>query len=182
MMDEARRSRLTEKRRLAQLRARRAAESAAFRRVAPALRSAGIPCSKLVPERCRAALGDLTSGPGEDERLLWAPIGNGTCRGWESAAERDSLVREALAACTPPEARVAVVWHPFEAGLRLRAADLAAQAAAILDAGAGGTIWIVGADGGRWLIEAAYWDRELCWTAAMPHLGGNGGGPEIQRQ
>jgi hypothetical protein len=167
-MDEARRAPLVEKRRLAQLRARRAAESARFRGVAPALRAAGVRCSKLVPERCRSALGDLTGGPGEDERLLWAPIGNGTCGRWESAAERDSLLREALAACAGAEAKVAVVWHPYEAGLRLRAADLAAHAGAILDAGRGDTIWIVAADGGRWLIEVAYWDREICWTAAMP--------------
>lgn len=167
MMDETRRGGLVEKRRLAQLRARRAAESATFRSVAPALRKAGVRCSKLVPERCRAALGDLTSGPGEDERLLWAPIAGGICRLWGGAKERDALVREALAACAAPEARVAVVWHPFEAGLSLRAADLARHASAIGGVG-GGTIWIVAAEGGRWLIEIAYWDREICWTKAMP--------------
>jgi hypothetical protein len=171
-MDEARRARLVETRRLAQLRARRAAESARFRAVAPALRAAGVPCSKLVSERCRSALGDLTRGPGEDERLLWAPIGNGTCRRWESSAERDALLREALARCAAPDSKVAVVWHPYEAGLRLRAADLAALVGAILDAGRGDTIWIVAADGGPWLIEAAFWDRELCWTPAMPPFSG----------
>jgi hypothetical protein len=170
-MDEPRRARLVEKRRLAQLRARRAAVSAVFRRVAPGLRAAGTRCSKLVPERCLTALGDLTSGPGEDERLLWAPIGNGTCPRWESAAERDWRLREALADCTGPEARVAVLWHPYEAGLSLRAADLARHAGPILDAGGGGTTWIVAADGGRWLIEVAYWDRELCWTPDMPVWG-----------
>jgi hypothetical protein len=171
MIDEARRARLVETRRLAQLRARRTAESARFRGVAAGLRAAEVPCSKLVPERCREALGDLTHGPGEDERLLWPPIPEGTCRRWESAAERDSLARQALAACAAGDSKVAVVWHPYEAGLRLRAADLAVHAGPILDAGHGDTIWIVAADGGRWLIEVAFWDREVCWTAAMPTRG-----------
>ncbi|HEY0414191.1 MAG TPA: hypothetical protein VGD66_13735 [Allosphingosinicella sp.] len=173
-MDEDRRARLAEKRRLAQLRRARATASAAFRGVAPALRAAGVKCSKLVPARCREALGPLTGGPGEDERLLWAPIPNGTCARWTSAADRDALLREALARCAAPDAKVAVVWHPYEAGLALRAADLAAQASPILDAGHGGTIWIVAAQGGPWLIEAAFWDRELCWTPAMPLFAGRG--------
>jgi hypothetical protein len=169
-MDEARRDRLRERQRLAKLRRARQAVSATFRAVAQRLCERGVRFSKLVPERCREALGMLTSGPGEDERLLWAPIPNGTCAGWESEAERDALLREALAACTAPDAKVAVVWHPYEAGLRLRAADLADCAALVLDAGGGGTTWIVGGDGGRWLIEAAWWDREICWTPAMPSL------------
>ena len=173
-MDSARRERLEEKRRLAQLRRTRQTVSATFRTVALGLCERGVRFSKLVPARCRSALGDLASGPGEDERLLWAPIPNGTCARWASPAERDSLLRTALAACTAAEAKVALVWHPFEAGLRLSAADLAAHADLALAPG-GGTVWIVAADGAaRWLIEAAYWDRELCWTPAMPRLRGGG--------
>ncbi len=166
-MDEDRRTRLTEKRRLAQLRGERAAASATFRRVAPALCARGVRFSKLVPERCREALGPLASGPGRDERLLWAPIPNGVCAGWESESERDELLREALAACTSAAARAAVIWHPFEAGLSLAAADLALHAEPIL-AESADTIWIVAAAGGPWLIEVAYWDREVCWTPRMP--------------
>jgi hypothetical protein len=167
-MDEDRRARLIEKRRLALLRMERAGISATFRAVAPALRAQGVRGSKLVPARCLEALGRLASGPGQDERLLWAPVPNSTCRRWEAEAERDSLLGEALADCTAPETRVAVVWHPFRAGLSLAAADLALNARPILDAGEGETIWIVAAAGGPWLIEVAYWDRELCWTPKMP--------------
>lgn len=145
----------------------RASLSGDFRRVAPALRTKGVRCSKLVPKRCLAALGRLASGPGEDERLLWKPIPNGTCRTWETGAERDSLLAEALADCAAPADRVAVVWHPFRAGLSLAARDLAANAAPILKE-SGETIWIVAADGGPWLIEASHWDREVCWTLEMP--------------
>lgn len=163
---------------MALLRAERAAISGTFRAVAPALRASGVRGSKLVPARCREALGRLASGPGQDERLLWAPIPNGTCRGWEDDGERDSLLREALTACAAAESRVAVVWHPFQAGLSLAAADLARNAGPILDAGGGETIWIVAAGGGPWLIEVAYWDRELCWTPEMPVWAEEARGPD----
>ncbi|HEY0113356.1 MAG TPA: hypothetical protein VGB59_09435 [Allosphingosinicella sp.] len=168
-MDEDKRSKLIEKRRLAQVRRERQERSARFRSVGRLLCESGVRFSKLVPERCREALGSLASGPGQDERLLWAPIPNGICERWGSKAERDDLLRRALARCAAKaETKVAVVWHPFEAGLRLSAGDLALHAGPILDAGDGGTIWIVAADGGSWLIETAYWDRELCWTPNMP--------------
>jgi hypothetical protein len=167
-MEGERRKRLVEKRRLALLRMERAAASATFRGVAPALCARRVRFSKLVPQGCRTALGRLASGPGRDERLLWAPVPNGSCRAWETAEERDQALREALAACAAPDVRAAVVWHPCTAGLRLASADLARHAAPILDAGAGDTIWIVAADGGPWLIEIAYWDREVCWTPKMP--------------
>jgi hypothetical protein len=60
-----------------------------------------------------------------------------------------------------------VIWHPFEAGPGLAAADLAAYAPPI-PAESADTIWIVAASGGPWLIEIAYWDREVCWTPRMP--------------
>lgn len=167
-MDEVRRARLIERRRLAQIRAQRAALSEAFRAVAPGLRARGVRCAKLMPERCRTALGRLASGPGRDERLLWKPIPNGVCRPWQTERERDSLLAAGLAACAAPETPVAVVWHPCRAGLRLAASALAANAAEIINASAGDTIWIVAADGGPWLIEIAYWDREICWTPRMP--------------
>jgi hypothetical protein len=167
-VDEARRIRLEERKRLAQLRRSRAAVSAAFRAVAPHLRTHGVTCSKLVPERGRAALGDLASGPGRDERLLWDHVAGAVCATWADVRERDALLRDALAACAAPDRRVAVVWHPYEAALRLRAGDLAAHAGPVLDAGGADTVWIVDAAGGDWLIEAAYWDRELCWSKFMP--------------
>lgn len=167
-MDEDRRARLVEKRRLALLRMQRAAVSRTFRTAAPALCARGVRFSKLVPQRCLTALGRLASGPGQDERLLWDPIPDGTCRTWQTEQEQDEALREALAVCTVPQAPVAVIWHPCAAGLRLSAADLARHPAPVLEAGEGETIWIVAADGGPWLIELAYWDREVCWTPEMP--------------
>jgi hypothetical protein len=166
-MDEARRARLVERRRLAQLRIRRAELSATFRHLGRILCERGVRFSKLVPERCREALGTLASGPGEDERLLWGPIRNGVCSPWSSDPHRDSLLRSALAACARDDEAVAVVWHPCRAGLRIRAGDLASQSAAILGE-LHDTVWIVAAAGGPWLIEVAYWDGELCYTPAMP--------------
>lgn len=168
-MDD-RRAKLVEKRRLAQVRRERQNVSATFRRVAPSLCEHGLRFSKLVPERCREALGTLASGPGRDERLLWGDVPGGTCVRWEDKARRDAHVRRALACCVAPTSSVVVIWHPFQAGLRLRAADLAAHAAPVLDA-AGDTIWIVAAEGGPWLIEVVFWDREVCWAPNMPVFG-----------
>jgi hypothetical protein len=169
-MDEGRRAKLVEKRRMAQLRTERQRVATTFRKVAPVLRGLGLHFTRLSPEACRAALGRLTAGPGQDERLLWGPIANGSCRSWESPAERDALLAEALAGCgATGEARVAVVWHPFQAGLGMRGADLARHPAPLLDPVAD-TVWIVAAEGGPWLIEVAFWDRELCWTPKMPRF------------
>jgi hypothetical protein len=165
-MDETRRNALLEKRRLLRLRHARRDVSASFRRVACGLRREGVRCAKLMPEACRHALGTLASGPGRDERLDWTVIRNGSCRTWTSDEERNRLVASALAACTRPEARVAVVWSPFSAGLRIGADDLARHADAILDEAT--EIWIVAADGGPWLIEVSHWDREVCHTRSMP--------------
>ena len=118
-------------------------------------------CRRLSPPRVQAALGALTSGPAQDERLLWTAIPHGVCRGWRDEAERTARVGEALAVCCDPDAKVAVVWHPASAGLRLRADDLMRHAASILDASP--EVWICAADGGDWLIEIARFDREVCW-------------------
>ena len=167
-MDEERRQRLEEKRRLAQLRRQRAAVSEAFRRVGRQLCARGVPFAKLMPAAGRDALGPLTSGPGRDERLDWTWIPNGVCTAWHAEAERDALLREALACCARPETRVAVIWHPHQAGLRLRAGDLAAEAGVVL-AEAWEATWIVAAEGGPWLIEVnRLGQREVCFTRSMP--------------
>ena len=166
-MDAPRRDALIEKRRLLQLRRQRQERSRAFREIAPRLRAAGVRCSKLVPERLAAILGPVLSAPGQDERLLWEPIPDGHCRLWASAGERDLLLRQALHACTAPQERVAVAFHTAQAGLLISAADLSRHAPLILD-DRPDTIWIVAAAGGPWLIELAYWDRELCYTTNLP--------------
>ena len=165
-MDEARRAALLEKRRLFQLRLQRQNVSARYRPVACALRAAKVRCSKLSPEACRLALGTLASGPSRDERLDWTGIGNGICRIYANDAQRDAYVAEALADCTGWTDPVAVVWHPFEAGLRIAAGDLVRHAPLILDQAT--EIWIVDARGSSWLIEVAAFDSEVCHTRSMP--------------
>jgi hypothetical protein len=89
------------------------------------------------------------------------------CRAWSAKEERDALVREGLAQCAAPGSTVAVIWHTSQPGLSIRASDLAAHAGAVLE-GWGDTVWIVASGGGSWLIEIAYWDREVCWSRHMP--------------
>jgi hypothetical protein len=162
-----RRARLVEKRRLAQLRLSRALLSRAFRSVGRILCERDVRFSKLMPSRCVEVLGPLVSGPGQDERLLWDRVPGRSCDTWTSNEHRDDLLRQALSACTHADAPVAVIWHPASAGLRIGAPDLAAHAAPILD-GEPGTIWIVAAHGGPWLIEIAFWDKEVCFARSMP--------------
>jgi len=167
-MDAVRREALIEKRRLLQLRQKRHEMSRIFREIAPSLRAAGVRCAKLMPERLRAILGPVLVAPGEDERIVWAPIPDGVCRRWSSPGERDLLLRQALHACVPPEERVAVAFHTHQAGLFVSAADLSRHAPMILEAAAPETVWIVAAAGAPWLIELSYWDSELCYTANLP--------------
>ena len=166
-MDAERREALVEKRRLLQLRQRRQEISRTFREFAPALRAAGVRCAKLMPARFEAILGPVLHAPGQDERLLWAPIPNGVCNLWSSPGERDLLVRQALHACVAPEERVAVIFHTAEAGLLISAANLSRHAPLILG-DRPDTIWIVAAACGPWLIELAFWDREVCYTESLP--------------
>ena len=145
----------------------RAELSGAFRSVGRILCDHDVRFSKLMPSRCREALGPLTSGPGRDERLLWNRVPGRSCETWTSKEQRDDLVRQALSACTDASASVAVIWHTVNAGLRIRARDLAAHASPILEVQPG-TIWIAAAQGGPWLIEVAFWDQEVCFAPSMP--------------
>jgi hypothetical protein len=54
-----------------------------------------------------------------------------------------------------------------EAGLRLRARDLAGHAALVLE-DVYQAVWIVAAGGGPWLVELSFRDREVCSTPSMP--------------
>lgn len=166
-MDASRRDALIERRRLLQLRQQRQETSRTVREFMPALRAAGARCAKLMPERLRSILGPALTAPGEDERLVWEPIPDGICRRWSSPGERDLLLRQALHACVGPEERVAIVFHTVQAGLLISAADLSRHAPLIVG-DRPDTIWIVAARGGPWLIELAFWDRELCYTTNLP--------------
>jgi hypothetical protein len=170
-MESDRRVKLEEKRRHLQLRQRRAEEARTFRRVAPALCARGIRFARATPLQGRRALGTLASGPGRDERLIWDGIPGAVCTKWRSAEEGDRLLADALDACTAPDSRVTMIWHPREAGLRMRAADLAACAQLAIDS-IGGAAWIVDAAGGPWLIEISLSDGEICYSRTMPGQGG----------
>ncbi|HZG07625.1 MAG TPA: hypothetical protein VEZ70_01455 [Allosphingosinicella sp.] len=151
-MDAGRREELKRRQALMQLRNRRHEVSRDFRAIAPHLCARGIRFAKLMPIACKRALGDLASGPGQDEQLDIASLPNGRTGGWETDEERASLLRAALDACCAPDTAVAVVISPFCAGIRMRAAD-AAEHEAILWAHCWRLLWIVAAQGDRWLIQ-----------------------------
>ena len=166
-MDDAGRARAIEKRKLLQQQRKRQHVSDVFRRVGCKLRGEGVRFTKLMPATAQTALGTLASGPGRDERLLWEPIPNATCRQWDTERQRANLIAEAVAACTTLDAPVAVIWHTAKAALRLSAANLCTHSAIVLGEGSYAT-WIVDARGAGWLIEVAGFDQEVCWTRAMP--------------
>lgn len=165
-MRPGRRDALNLKREHLQQRLRRADESRTFRALAPELCAIGVRFSKLPPQGCVRALGTLIDGPGQDERLLWAYIAAGQCRSWSTSSERDGILRTALIALSAPADAIAVIWHPAQAGLSIRS-DLLQQSLAIVFAGLSETIWLVAANGGKWLIEVSVSDHEICWTPAV---------------
>ncbi|MES2835778.1 MAG: hypothetical protein V4707_13830 [Pseudomonadota bacterium] len=163
-MDPGQRTRLEALKSQALSRRKRAEEGSYLRPILSSLRQASIRCRRLSPARVKAALGTLADGPGQDERLLWSAIPHGVCHAWTGEDERTALIRRALDACCDSQSRVAVVWHPAFAGLRLRADDLARHAALIFDGSP--EIWMCDAAGGGWLIEIARFDTEVCWFRA----------------
>jgi hypothetical protein len=167
-VDEQTRQRLLEKRRMAQARRSRAELSVAFRNVAPVLCGAGHRFSKLMPAANRRLLGALASGPGADEELdfNWIP-GAQTSR-WSDKGERDLLCCRALRAVAGDDERVAVIWHPAKAGIRLAASALRSQVTLLLDEGGGDTIWIVSGRGGHWIIQVAFWSGTVSYAKNVP--------------
>jgi hypothetical protein len=151
-MDAARREELKRRQALLQPRNWRHEVSQDFRAIAPHLCARGVRFAKLMPIACKRALGDLASGPGQDEQLDFAFTPGGRTDRWENDEERASLLRAALHACCAPDTAVAVVISPFCAGIRMRAAD-AAEHEAILWAHCWRLLWIVAAQGDRWLIQ-----------------------------
>lgn len=164
-----RRDALSRKREHLRQRLRRTDESRTFRALAPELCALGVRFSKLPPQGCVRALGTLIDGPGQDERLLWTYIAAGQCRSWSTSSERDGILRTALVALSTPADAIAVIWHPAQAGLRIRS-DLLQQSVATVFAGLSETIWLVAAKGGEWLIEVSVSDCEICWTPTVRQI------------
>jgi hypothetical protein len=87
---------------------------------------------------------------------------------WASFDQRDILCRTALIDLAPADRAVAVIWHPYTSGLRIRVADLTWQITSVLDAGNGEATWIVPVAGEAWLIQIGFWSRTVSWVPAAP--------------
>ncbi len=94
-------------------------------------------------------------------------MNNASIEWWDTSTETADLLRKALAACARPDERVAVIWHPFEAGLRLKAGDLAAHVEFILE-DADWTTWIVSAKPSSWLIQVGDRSRTVAYSPNVP--------------
>ena len=169
-MDESHRAQLLERRRLAQKRNVRQEYSATFRAVSPGLRAQGFRFARLPPVANHRLLEPLASTPGEDEEFVFDGIAAATTHAWASFDQRDILCRTALIGLAPADRAVAIIWHPYTSGLRIRAADLIAQIRPVLDAGNGGATWIVPVSGEGWLIQIGFWSRTVSWVPAAPEL------------
>ena len=169
-MDESHRARLLERRRLAQKRNARQEYSATFRAVSPGLRAEGLRCARIPPVASRRLLEPFASTPGEDEEFVFDGIAAETTHAWASFDQRDILCRTALIDLTPADRAVAVIWHPYTSGLRIRVADLTSQISPVLDAGNGGATWIVPVSGEGWLIQIGFWSRTVSWVPAALEL------------
>lgn len=147
-------------------RMRRIEDGRYLRPLLPVLRAAGVRGRRLAPEAVQRLVAPFAGLPGRDERFDWSRIPGGERRWHETDQDRGAAVREALSACGRPGERLAVIWHTHAAGFRLRAEDLLARLAPILDAGT--EVWIVSADRPGWIIEVARFDREVCWLRGGP--------------
>jgi hypothetical protein len=165
-MEETLRERLVERRRLAQRRGERQDYSASFRAVLPGLRSEGLRFSRLSPVASRRLLEPFASTPGEDEEFIFDGMPAATTHGWSSDTERDGLCQTALMELGPAGTTVAVIWHPYTSGLRIRVADLLSHITPVLNAGNGGATWIVPVSGEGWLIQVGFWSRTVSWVPA----------------
>lgn len=155
------RARLEERRRLRQLRRSRQDQSRTFRQVAHALCEQGVRgFSKLLPKDCLEIALRFAHLPGQDERFVWPQR---DCRRWDSPTGRDELFRQALLACTSLQGSVCVIFHPYQAGLRIPAATLHDHAATVI-ADQFEAIWVTRCDPAWWLIEIAAIDNELCFS------------------
>jgi len=166
-MDLTRRNRLIERRRMMQIRQHRQALSGRFRRVARRLCAQGVRLSKSTPQANHRSLGPLAAGPGQDEELHFDWMYNASVANWSTEAEAADLVRVALAACARPDELTSVIWHSLEAGLRLKARDLAAHAELILDH-ADWTTWIVAAHPAPWLVQIGLRSQTVAFSPNVP--------------
>lgn len=157
---------MDEKRR-AVLKARRAAlrdrlELAPINRLVERLAERGCRAEVLMPEENVRTLGELTDVPAGDERIDWDRVPTAKVRLWTTGAMRDALAVEAIRACAEPDGRVAIIWNSFEPGLALDIGRIEDCIDLPLDAAP--ETWIVAAEGGKWLVECAIFDREICWS------------------
>ena len=165
-MDLTRRDRLRTRRQLMQLRLHRRQLSKTFMQVAQELCARGVRLSKSMPEANNRSLGPLAAGPGQDEELHFDWIANAIVGRWSTEGEATDMVRDALAACSRPDDLVSVIWSPFEAGMRLRASDLARHAGVVLHRD--WTIWIVAAQPSSWIVQIGRRSRTVAYSPKVP--------------
>ncbi|MCU0891293.1 MAG: hypothetical protein MUE77_06015 [Sandarakinorhabdus sp.] len=168
-MDEIRRARLVERQRMAVKRRERQEYSVSFRAILPRLQAAGLRFSRLPPVANQQLVEQFAFIPIEDEEFTLKGLPAASSFAWSSFAERDGLCRAALMALTPADASLAVIWHPYMSGLRIRTADLISQIGPVLDAGNGQATWIVPVSGEPWLVQIGFWSRTVSWVSATPN-------------
>jgi hypothetical protein len=151
---------------MAQLRLQRQRLSVTFREVARQLCEKGVRLSKSMPIANARSLGPLASGPGEDEELHFDWMENSSVEGWTTDEEAAELVRGALTVCSHPDELAAVIWSPFEAGLRLKTKDLAQHAILVLDRD--WTTWIVAAQPASWIVQIGLRSQTVAFSPDVP--------------
>jgi hypothetical protein len=160
-MDEARREALEARR--AAMRDRLAL--APINQLTERLAERGCRAEVLFSGQCREALGELIEVPCADERIDWDRVPTGNVRIWSTGPLRDALALKAVRACAAADERVAAIWNPARPGLAMTLTDLEAGIELILEVEP--ETWIVAAAGGKWLVECAIFDHEICWSADL---------------
>lgn len=133
-----------------------------FRPLIPHLRRARYRCRSIGVKELSVTLSLITKLEGQDERLLWTHLKGAVRSVWQLPFEREHLFVQALGNLTSAGDRVVVAWHTHAAGLLAKAEDVARLAPLILDSAP--VVWVVPFQGPPWIIEAAQFDREICFA------------------
>lgn len=165
-MSDLPREKLQARREALKLRLERQRISTQARATGQRLCEAGVKFVKLMPKACQQATAPFAHLPMLDERFYWPEIPDSEVARWDSDAEREQLFPAFLQKAAKPDEKICVIWHPFEAGLRLKARELAANLPAILD-GVHDVIWLTAASDSKWLIEIEPKEREI-WLTSRP--------------
>ncbi|HEY5723607.1 MAG TPA: hypothetical protein VIT45_14950 [Allosphingosinicella sp.] len=129
------------------------------------LAARGCRAELLLPEDNERVLGELADVPGQDERIIWSLVPTAQVRLWTMDSMRDALAVQAVHACAGPDSRIAAIWNPCQPGLAMPVDGLEDWIDLLLDEAT--ETWIVAAEGGKWLVECAIFDHEICWSTDL---------------